>query len=474
MDLDGTLVKSDMIYETVNQLICSKPWRVFEIFWNLVKGKTAFKKFLAEKAEIDVTSLPYNPHLMSWLVEQKKRGRYIVLATATHRILADKIAEYTKLFDEVLASAAGVNLKSGQKRDALIRKFGKHGFDYVGNEQADVPVWEAANVVHIVSSNKTFIRRVELLTQKTANTFPSVEVGVLSCLFKALRVHQWMKNLLVFIPLVLAYPLIPDGSAEGTALLAFILFGITASSVYILNDLSDLSNDRLHRSKKNRMFASGNLSIGLGWVLWPALLILSFAVSSFFMNMKFIYVMLGYLLLTVMYSFRLKQIAMLDVLTLAMLYTARIVAGAVALNLPISFWLLGFSIFIFLSLAFMKRFSELQIARANLLNESIRGRGYVHQDLEIVSSMGVTSGYISVLVLGLYIYNPIASEYYMTPELIWMVCPILIYWISRVWLITHRGGMHDDPVFFAIKDRRSWMVGALIFSVFLLAKNIRI
>jgi 4-hydroxybenzoate polyprenyltransferase len=249
-----------------------------------------------------------------------------------------------------------------------------------------------------------------------------------------------------------------------------MVFGLTASSVYILNDLADVADDRHHHRKRFRPFAFGNLSLLTGWVAWPSLLIAAFVLASTLLPASFVWVLGAYFILTLAYSLRLKQSAMLDVLTLAGLYTIRIIAGAAAISVPLSFWLLSFSVFIFLSLAFIKRFSELKTARKSGHEGNIRGRGYVHQDLELVSSMGSSAGYLSVLVLALYIQDAVNANLYGAPQVIWLACPILLYWISRAWLIAHRGQMHDDPIVFAIKDRVSWVVGACFLGVFALAK----
>ena len=468
VDLDGTLIKTDLLFESANRFIAHHPFRLPTLLRWLAHGKSHLKARLAESYPIDAASLPYNRNLLSWLSEQRRHGRKIILATASHKLLAHAVASHLGLFDEVLATEGDINLKAHQKRDLLISKYGKRGFDYIGNDVADLPIWQCAHTSLVVSSSPTFIKRVNIIGNM-GKTFPSERYSPIGSLVKALRPHQWFKNILIFVPLLAAQHA-DDLVSDLQALIAFGIFGLTASSVYFLNDLVDVADDRHHHRKQHRPFAAGNLSLVTGWLIWPLLLVISFGLTWFLLPPAFIVVLAIYIVLTLAYSLRLKQTAIIDVLTLASLYTLRIIAGAAAISVPLSFWLLTFSMFIFLSLAFIKRFSELKSAREANLEGALRGRGYEHHDLELVSTMGIGSGYLAVLVLALYIQDGHTSELYRTPQLIWLACPILLFWISRAWLITHRGQMHDDPIVFAIKDRMSWLVGLCFLSVFGLAK----
>ena len=470
VDLDGTLIKTDLLFESANQFITRHPFRLATIFGWFIQGKSYLKAQLAKNYSIDVTSLPYNHNLISWLSEQHQLGRKIILATATHKLLAQAVANHLGFINEVLATNGNVNLKENEKRDLLINKYGKRGFDYIGNDVADFPVWRSANVAYVVSSSPAFIKRVGTIGNLAQN-FSSERSSPIHSLVKALRPHQWVKNILIFVPLLAAQH-IGNLVSDIQALIAFGLFCLTASSVYLLNDLVDVQDDRHHHRKKHRPFAAGNLSLVTGWLIWPLLLVISFGLAWFLLPANFVVAIAIYFVLTLAYSLRLKQTAIIDVLTLASLYTLRIIAGAAAISVPLSFWLLTFSMFIFLSLAFIKRFSELKSARQANIHGLLRGRGYEHQDLELVSTMGVGSGYLAVLVLALYIQDSRTNELYHTPQLIWLACPILLFWISRAWLITHRGQMHDDPIVFAIKDRMSWLVGLCFLSVFAFAKII--
>ena len=467
VDLDGTLIKSDMLEESANDYLATNPFRALILLAWLASGRSNLKAKLAQTTRVDVASLPYNEALVDWLKAQKSLGRTLVLATASHKLLAEHVAGHLGLFDEVFATENQVNLKAERKRDALVKRYGERGFDYVGDSRADLPVWRSAAKAYVVSNSPGLVAEVRT-SGNLAETFGTGRKAWPAAMIKALRLHQWMKNLLVFIPMFAAHIFTNIFTME-KAFLAFFAFGLTASSVYLLNDLVDVTDDRHHVRKKNRPFASGNLSLLTGWLAWPSLLLVAFAIAYAFLPIKFVEVLAAYFAVTLTYSFRLKQVPVLDVLTLAVLYTMRIIAGAAAVSVPLSFWLLTFSMFVFLSLAFIKRFSELKAARSKGAGGQIRGRGYSPDDLEMISSLGGSAGYLAVLVLALYIQDANTAHLYQMPKLIWLACPILLFWISRVWLIAHRGQMHDDPIIFAIKDRVSLATGALFVAIFALA-----
>lgn len=434
----------------------------------LAKGKSLLKLRLAESTRIDVATLPYNEHLLTWLREERAQGRRIVLATASHRLLADQVARHLCLFDEVLATDDAINLKASAKRDALVSRYGERGFDYVGNDWPDMPVWKSAAQAHVVSHSKRLIDQIRS-QGNLGRTLGDGKQPLAAALLEAMRPHQWIKNLLIFIPLLAAHRY-GDSASVLQALLAFVAFGLAASSVYLFNDLVDVADDRHHPRKRKRPFAAGHLGLLQGWLAWPTLLVLSFALAGLVLTWQFAASVAVYFVLTVAYSLRLKQEPVVDVMTLAALYTLRIIAGAAAIAVPLSFWLLSFSMFIFLSLALIKRYSELKAARDDGQSGALRGRGYGPQDLELVSSLGCSAGYIAVLVLALYIQDSQTAALYAAPQFIWLACPLLLFWISRAWLIAHRGQMHDDPIVFALKDRVSWAMLALFAVVFVLAR----
>jgi len=469
VDLDGTLIKSDLLFETANDHLARHPLAFPSLLaWLWQGGKARLKAKLAEVVPFHPELVPYNEELVTWLRAQKAEGRTLVLATASHRLLADAVAGHLGIFDEVLATDESVNLKAEVKQDLLVRRYGEGGYDYVGNDSADLPVWRSARRAYAVSSSKSLIAKARSLGN-LAQVFESGRPHAVKSLVRAMRPHQWLKNLLVLVPVFAAHTYGDWASLRG-ALLGFFVYGLTASSVYILNDLVDLPSDRKHARKRLRPFAAGNLSLPLGWLAAATLLLVAFGLASLALPTAFVGVLAFYFVLTLAYSYRLKQIALVDVLTLAGLYTLRIIAGARAASVPLSFWLLLFSVFFFLSLAFIKRFSELRGARKSGNEGQLGGRGYSAVDLEMISSMGISAGNIAVLVLALYIQDSHTTVLYRTPKFIWIACPLLLFWTSRMWLATHRGQMHDDPIVYAAKDKTTWGVAACFVGVFILAR----
>jgi 4-hydroxybenzoate polyprenyltransferase len=466
VDLDGTLIRSDVLVESGFAFLKSAPHRFLEpVRWLAAGGKAALKSRLAEHAHIDVSVLPYNVQVLEWLREERTAGRSLVLATASHERFATEIAQHLGLFDKVFATNEQVNLSSHNKRDALVAEYGEKGFDYVGNSHDDVSVWASADRAYIVDP----LAGVERTARKLGNVervfesrSPQPKVWA-----KSLRLHQWLKNFLLFVPLLAGHFV---GSAQLVlqTMIAFVAFGMCASSVYLLNDLLDLEDDRHHPVKRRRPLASGALPLLWGVALFPVLLAGAFVLAWLFVPWRFSAVLGGYYSLTLAYSMALKRRVMVDVVVLAGLYTVRIVAGTAAIGTHLTFWLLAFSMFFFVSLAFVKRYAELHATQARGIAKA-RGRGYVASDLPLVSSLGTAAGYISVLVLALYIQTPSTANLYRHPQIIWLACPLMLYWISRTWIIAHRGKMHDDPIVFAARDATSLVVVALCGLVFWLA-----
>ncbi len=466
VDLDGTLLRSDLLMETAMAFVRSHPLKVFKLLGWLLKGKAALKEGLALETQIDVSILPYDPHVIEMIKAEKALGRMIVLATASHVSLAEKIAEHLQLFDLVLASNTNRNLSGHKKRDLLVAHYGEGGFDYIGNSKDDLPIWGVSRYAYVVNPDSG----VEKSITSTRKIEPVIRSNTASLRDwrKALRMHQWLKNALIFVPLLAShrisqFELVRDG------VLAFVFFGLCASSVYILNDLLDLCDDRHHKSKCHRPFASGKLSIKAGLLLVPTLLALSFGGALLLLPWQFSAVMAAYYALTLAYSLHLKRMMAVDVIVLAMLYTARIIAGVAAFNLTLTFWILAFSMFMFLSLAMVKRYAELRDARAREVNTMARGRGYYPGDLDMIASLGASSGYLAVMVLALYIQDAATTVLYVAPHIIWLACPLLLFWVTRVWMLTHRGMMNDDPVVFAIRDRTSQLIGAAFILMFWIA-----
>ena len=455
IDLDGTLVKSDLLIEGVLQLVRRNPLSALRMFAWLLRGKARFKEEIASRIELDASSLPYQAEVLRLAAAAKAQGRQVVLATAAAEKHAHAIARHTAVFDRVLSTGNGVNLSGRRKAELLVRIYGERGFDYAGNDRADLPVWKAARRAIVVNPAPGLLAAVRGANSEVERVFDDRPLLATS-LIKQLRVHQWAKNLLIFVPAVAAHRL-GDAAAIASCLLGFGALSLTASAVYIINDLLDLPHDRGHPSKRSRPFAAGNLALRSGLVLAPALL-LAGAATGLFVSPLFAGTLAAYFAATLAYSAYFKRFAIVDVIFLAGLYTVRVLAGSAAIPVAPSFWLLVFSIFLFLSLAMAKRYVELRrLAGEGRMAAS--GRGYAAQDVDMVGVLGSGSGLISVLVLALYINSPNVVELYRSPLVLSLLCPILLYWVSWVWLLAHRDLMHEDPVIFAFRDATSLALG---------------
>jgi 4-hydroxybenzoate polyprenyltransferase len=455
VDLDGTLIRSDLLVESALALLAHQPWAIFSMLGWLFRGKAHLKRQIAQRVDLDPAALPYNQELLAWVADQRPK-RHVVLCTASDAKLATPVAEHAAVFDEVIASNGEVNLSGSNKAKALVDRFGDKGFDYIGNAPVDLAVWKHAHAALVVEGGQALSKAASRVA-RVERRF-EVRSGGLKAWTKALRVHQWIKNVLVFLPLLASHRVFEVGTVA-LALLAFVCFGLCASSVYITNDLLDLPSDRQHHRKRNRPFAAGTLPLIAGPIVAVLLLVAGFGLA-FFVSHQFVAVLLGYYILTTAYSIRLKRIMMLDVVVLAMLYTTRILAGIAAIHTKPSFWLLAFSMFIFLSLAMVKRYTELLALQASGKVKA-SGRGYDVDDIPLIQSMGSSSGYLAVLVLALYVDSTASMSLYRHPHYLWLLCPLLLYWISRTWAIAHRGVMHDDPVVFAVMDRTSQILGVI-------------
>ena len=453
VDLDGTLLRSNMLYESLLALLSRNPLYVFLVpFW-LLKGKAALKEAIASRVDIDPASLPYDARVVALL--QTTRARPRVLCTATNARYADAIAAHLGLFEQVISSDATRNLTGHRKADALAVAFGEKGFDYAGNEPVDLRVWARARNALVVNAPASLAAAAARLAPVAVHLPAESDMGTWRLWVKQVRIQQWLKNLLVFLPLLASHRF-TDIDAVIAAVLAFLAFGLCASGVYVLNDMLDLPSDRAHVRKRLRPFAAGNLPLLHGLVAAPLLTLAGFLLA-WFTSPLFALVLVAYYVMTLAYSLQLKRVVMVDVVMLAALYTVRIIGGAAAIHAALSFWLLAFSMFIFLSLAMLKRYTELaDVAASGATRAS--GRGYDVGDLPLIQSMGAASGYLAVLVFALYINSPESLALYSYPKALWLICPLLLYWISRAWMVAHRGGMHDDPVVFAVTDRGSQVV----------------
>jgi 4-hydroxybenzoate polyprenyltransferase/phosphoserine phosphatase len=477
VDLDGTLVKSDTLLDTVLVVARQKPLELVHIPGWIAQGRAAFKKHLTKLVTLDVEHLPYNKPLLEYLRQQYGEGREIYLATAADRELAERIAAYLGIFAGVLASDGALNLAGGNKLAAFRAKFGEN-FCYVGNAKPDVELLAACVSPMVANPDGALRAGMKRRGTVAAMQFEDRVPAVRSWL-KAIRLHQWAKNTLIFVPLLLAHQW--HLRTFGGAVAAFFSFGMCASATYIVNDLLDLEADRRHPSKRRRPFAAGNLSaiagvemvclLMLGAVALALLLPVIFNAlpgsSVLAHRFAFLEWLAFYTAVTLSYSLYLKRKLLLDVFVLSGLYTVRIMAGSAATGIPMSPWLAGFGVFFFLSLAFVKRFSELEGLRERGVSVS-NGRGYFVSDLEQLRALGTGAMYAAVVVLSIYINNPETNILYRHPVRLWMVVPVLLLWLSQVWMLASRGEMHDDPVF-AITDKRSLLLGVLMAAVILWA-----
>lgn len=463
VDLDGTLIRSDMLHESA--LNSFKKSFLGILFWPfyLIKGKAFLKKKIAECTDFDANLLPYRQEFLDFLKKRKLQGQKLILCTASDQSVADKIADYLGIFDEVMASNEKKNLAGRNKANELVYRFGKGGFEYAGNSFEDLHVWKHSSSAILVSANLKLVNAASKLTNISIIFQPDDFMTKLKAIFKSIRAHQWLKNILIFMPVIAAHQLSQQDNLI-TISIALFAFSFCASSVYILNDLLDLESDRAHPRKCNRPFASGKLSILFGVFLASTLLLLS-VLLSINIGYQFLLWIAIYFIIACTYSFRLKRMVLIDCIVLALLYTLRIVAGASAVEMPLSFWLLAFSVFLFLSLAFVKRFAELEVQIMNGV-KIIHGRGYYTSDAQIIQALGIASGFASSLVLALYLNSDAVLELYKMPQFIWGAIPVLLFWISWIWMQAHRGNMHDDPLVFAIKDKVSIFSGVL-FGLFI-------
>jgi len=463
VDLDGTLTPTDTLVESVIQFIKQSPFNIFRVFFWLVLGRAGFKGQIASRVSISADALPYRQPLLDYLHSQKRQGRTIVLATAAHRTIADKVAAHLGIFDSVLATDANHNLKGRHKLAAIQARFGDH-FVYAGDCQADVPIWQAARAAVLVGVSPGLDHMVRQLVP-IEQAFPAQRVS-LAIWLKALRVHQWLKNLLLFVPLLTAFSFADIGRLA-TMTVAFLAFSLAASATYIVNDLWDLDNDRAHPRKRQRPFASCQIAIGQGLLVAGVAMALAFALA-WAVNPGFVLMLAAYVVLTSAYSWVLKTYVLMDVLMLALLYTLRILAGSVAVGIAASSWLLAFSVFVFFSLALVKRCSEL-VSLQQTGATATRGRDYRVSDLVVLWPLGVGAALSAVVVFGLFISAPETQLRYATPQLLWLVAVGLIYWLARLWVKTSRGEMHDDPVIYAIKDRGSRLTVLAMVGIMLAA-----
>ncbi len=462
VDLDGTLVRSDTLHEIF--LSASVQLRRPSGLRSLMtKGRAGLKRHLATYATFDARTLPYNEELLGYLREQKAAGRRLILVTGADQSIADAVNRHLRLFDDVIASDGTVNLTGSAKARELVSRFGEKGFDYAGNGRPDLPVWRAARAAVLVNTPRGITAAATKLA--TVERHFDARPSQARALVKAMRPYQWVKNILVFVPLLTAHAY-TDLGAWSAAALAFLAFCGIASAIYLINDLVDIQSDRLHARKRFRPFASGALPVPAG--LGAAMLLLAGGGTLAYAS-HVIFGIACYVVLSLSYSARLKERPLVDVFILAALYSVRMFVGGEAVGHPVSLWLLGFSSFLFLSLALVKRVEELREIAEQGVARTAR-RGYVVEDLNLLTIFGVASSFSSALVLALFVQSEATEELYAMPELLWGIVPLMLFWQCRVWLSTSRGQMHDDPILYAAFDWVSWAVAACLVALLVSAK----
>ena len=462
IDLDGTLVRSDLLIETAVAFGTSSANQLFEAVKSLWKGRAQLKQQLAN-GSITFASLPFDPIVLGRARAAASAGIPVYVASAGDEKLVRAVAEHLGCFAGWFASDGKTNLAGAAKARRLVDVFGHGGFDYIGNDAADLAVWAVCRKRAAIRTSARVRRRL-LAMDPSAEILPEERLTVRSWM-RLLRVHQYVKNVLVLVPLLTSHEFTFLAIARSIG--AMIAFSICASSVYILNDVIDLEADRAHPTKRTRPLACGEFPLSFGLVLVPVLLFIAFSLGAV-ISVPFLFTLCCYFALTSAYTFFLKRKVIVDVIVLALLYTIRVIAGAVAIDVSVSKWLLGFSLFIFVALALTKRYVEIsQLARHSL--PAPKNRNYSASDLPIVGSLAAASAFNGITLFALYLSSDTASRLYRHPDLLWLICPILLYWACRVLIMAHRGAMHDDPVVFALRDRISWIIVAAIVAIVLVA-----
>ncbi len=467
VDLDGTLIRSDVSFESFLALLKKSPFYFFAMLFWMIQGKPYLKKKIAERVSIDAKLLPYVKELLDFLKQEKAEGRKLILASASESGIVERVAQEVGIFDGTIGTKLDKNLSGKNKLQAIREYCAEHDlgddFGYAGNAEVDFAIWEGSKERVLITDSQSFYRKA---TKRFTFIFELLLKGKNKSIFKTLRIHQWSKNILLFVPVVMGHHML-EIPFLFPALLAFISFSLSASAIYIVNDLFDLEADRMHHIKRMRPLASGSMQAKTAFLLIPILLAGSFGIAAL-LPQEFGFCLLLYVATTTLYSFSLKRIAVLDVITLAMLYVLRLFAGGLATKIYVSQWLLSFSLFLFSSLACLKRFSELRLLKEDNIAKAY-GRGYKSDDIIPISQFGAASGYLAVFVLVFYINSKEVLALYHKQNILWFLCPLIMYWITRIWLLAYRGKVHEDPVVFALQDRVSYLVGLAVLSLMLLA-----
>jgi 4-hydroxybenzoate polyprenyltransferase len=463
VDLDGTLVQTDTFVATLLEAIRKNPASLLSLLVALFRSRAECKRLAASLAPLDVTVLPYNNFLIEYLREERACGRRIVLATGADISVARKVANYLGVFHEVIASDQGRNLIGNAKMSAIRECIGDATFAYAGNSHTDLKVWLHSQGAILVDAPRSCIRKLNRAGIAVHQDIVSKKFNP-KALLRCLRWHQWSKNVLVFLPLVVSHQIL-NFKLAGSSAIGFVSMSFCASALYIVNDLLDLQADRLHVSKRLRPLASGALTINAGLVL-AAVMAIAAAALAWTLPPQARLLLAAYALASLVYSLKLKRLLFVDVVSLALFYAMRVLYGGSVTGIKLSIWTVAFCLFLFTSLATVKRLTELRRTSMHVAGNH-KYRAYTDADANQLSSLASAAGYVAVLVLALYINSPEVQLLYRHPQGLWLMCPVLIYWISRLTLIANRGELDDDPVAFALKDSATWIAGLLGGSILL-------
>jgi 4-hydroxybenzoate polyprenyltransferase len=465
VDLDGTLVLTDTFAASLLEAVRRRPSCLPALLGALLRGRAFCKGVTAALAGLNIASLPYNEPLIEYLREQRSLGRRLILATGADLSIARGVAAHLGIFDDVIGSDGARNVIGEEKVLAIQERIGELPFTYAGNSRADLSVWRRSQSAILVGAPRSCARELRAAGISVQREFEGTRTDW-KALVRCLRVHQWSKNILVFVPALLAHQ-ITNALVMRQAFVSFLAFSCAASALYIVNDLLDLQADRLHPRKRYRPLASGEVSVEVGLGVAGFMALVAAALCTLLPYQASL-LLCAYTAASLTYSFKLKRMLFLDVVSLALLYAVRVLYGGSATSIRISVWTLAFSLFLFASLATVKRVAELR--RVNVSAAGTQEfRGYREEDVSQLSSLASAGGYVAVLVLALYINSPEVELLYRRPQGLWLLCPILIYWVGRLTLIANRGHLDDDPVAFALKDRATWVAGILAAVVLFLS-----
>lgn len=469
VDLDGSLLRTDSLHESLAVALRKPQVLLLAVRQLLRNGKAGLKEYLAAAAPIDVGLLPVNDRVLEFVQFEHAKGRTIFLVTGANSHIANQIIQRFAEFEGRFSSDGHINLTSGRKAELLVQEFGAQGFDYIGNSPADTAVWREARHSYLATTAlptrplPRWARDIafeDVLREDSKSTW--------RIWLRELRVHQSLKNLLLFLPIIAAHTF--DGLSLLLLTAGFVSFSLMASSVYLLNDLLDLKSDRLHPRKSLRPLAAGQI-LPMHALAASGCLAIIALVTAVMIGIGFTLVLVLYVVLTCLYSFWLKRVTLVDVTLLAMLYMIRILAGAVIAGIELSFWFTGMALFLFISLALVKRYTELSLQTSTVASERLPGRGYSRSDASVILPLGVGSGMAVLVLMAIYLQSSAVTLLYPSETALWLVIPAMFYWIANIWLQAGRGAMHDDPIVFALKNPPSLISGGIIALLFIAAST---